>query len=49
MTNLAIGLCFGMAAGIAVFVMWRMAEKLRRDMQSRADENEARDRSDRLS
>lgn len=31
MTNLIIGLCFGIAAAIALAVMWRMVEKFRKE------------------
>lgn len=33
--NLIIGLCFGVASAIALAVMWRMAERLRKEVQSR--------------
>jgi hypothetical protein len=35
MMNLIIGLCFGAAAAVALVIMWRMAEKLRKELQSR--------------
>ena len=34
MTNLVIGLCFGAAAALALLIMWRMAERVRKDTQS---------------
>jgi hypothetical protein len=34
MTELIIGLGVGMACAAALLVMWRMAEKLRRELQS---------------
>jgi hypothetical protein len=34
MTNLVIGLCLGLASAIALAVMWRMAERLRKELQS---------------
>jgi MFS superfamily sulfate permease-like transporter len=34
MTELIIGIVVGMACAAALLVMWRMAEKLRRDLQS---------------
>jgi hypothetical protein len=37
MTNLIIGLCFGVASAVALAIMWRMAEQLRKDMQSRKE------------
>jgi len=33
MMNLFIGLCFGIASAIALFVMWRMAGRLRQELQ----------------
>jgi capsular polysaccharide biosynthesis protein len=35
MMNLIIGLCVGLAAAVALAVMWRMAERLRKELQSR--------------
>lgn len=35
MTNLIIGLCFGVASAVALAIMWRMAERLRKEVQSR--------------
>lgn len=34
MTDLIIGLCIGVACAIVLGVMWRMAEKLRRELRS---------------
>ena len=36
MTNLVIGLCVGLAAAIALVIMWRMAERLRKEAESGA-------------
>ena len=33
--NLFIGLCFGIASAVALVIMWRMAEHLRKEVQSR--------------
>jgi hypothetical protein len=35
MTNLIIGLLVGLASAIALAVMWRVAERLRKDMEAR--------------
>jgi hypothetical protein len=35
MIELVIGLCFGIASAAALVVMWRMAEHLRKEVQSR--------------
>jgi hypothetical protein len=35
MINLIIGLCFGIASAMALVVMWRMAERLRREVRAR--------------
>jgi hypothetical protein len=35
MMNLLIGLCFGVASAVALVIMWRMAERLRKEVQSR--------------
>lgn len=44
--NLLIGLCFGVASAVALVIMWRMAEGLRKEVQSRqnppAEKNGAR-------
>lgn len=34
MTNLIIGLCFGIASAVALAIMWRVAERLRKDLRS---------------
>ncbi|HEX8056450.1 MAG TPA: hypothetical protein VF481_07310 [Novosphingobium sp.] len=34
MTELIIGLCIGVACAIVLAVMWRAAEKLRRELRS---------------
>jgi hypothetical protein len=44
--DLIIGLCFGVASAGALVVMWRMAEHLREELQSREmppEEPEVRD------
>jgi hypothetical protein len=38
MMNLVIGLCVGLAAAVALVVMWRMAERLRQEMESGANQ-----------
>jgi hypothetical protein len=38
MIELVIGLCFGIASAAALVLMWRMAERLRQDMQSRENQ-----------
>lgn len=43
MMNLVIGLCFGIASAIALIIMWRMAERLRRELQSAQDESVERE------
>jgi flagellar biosynthesis/type III secretory pathway M-ring protein FliF/YscJ len=35
MWNLIIGLCFGIVSAVALVVMWRLAERLRKEVQSR--------------
>lgn len=32
--NLVIGLCIGIAAAFVLLVMWRMADRLRQELQS---------------
>lgn len=39
MMNLIIGLCVGLASAIALVVMWRLAEHLRKEMQSRGNQS----------
>jgi hypothetical protein len=49
--DLIIGLCFGVAAAVALVVMWRMAEHLREEVQDREnppDEQKVRSRSKHL-
>ena len=38
MIELVIGLCFGIASAAALVVMWRMAEHLRKEVQSRENQ-----------
>jgi hypothetical protein len=47
MTNLAIGLCVGLAAAVALVIMWRMAERLRKEAEIRANQPHELERSDR--
>lgn len=35
MMDLIIGLCFGTAAAVALLIMWRLAEQLRKEVESR--------------
>jgi hypothetical protein len=44
MMNLVIGICFGIAAAVALLVMWRVADRLRG--QLRALDRDARDNGD---
>lgn len=43
MMNLVIGLCFGIASAVALIVMWRMAERLRKEVQDATDDPAKRD------
>ena len=38
MIELVIGLCFGIASAVALVLMWRMAEHLRKEVQSRENQ-----------